>query len=71
VTLAEAALTITLTWHTFKVAGIALFAISSLVLCFGDLPDHAGVPLANAARWVVWPLTAVWLVVLLVRALVV
>lgn len=70
-TLAEAALTITLTWHTFKVAGIVLFVISVLALCFGDLPDHVGVPLANAARWVVWPLMAVWFVVLFVRALVV
>lgn len=69
-TFADAALTVTITWYTFKLAGIALFSLSLVALFCGDLPDHAGVPIANAARWVAWPLLVLWLVALLVRTLV-
>lgn len=70
-TLAESALIITITWSTFKKAGLCIFGLSILCLFLGDLPDHRGAPVANGLRWVVWPLMGIWLIVLLVRALII
>lgn len=70
-TVIEDALIIQLTWTTFKEIGIVLLILALLSLIFGDLPDHNGLPLANSVRKIIWPIFAVWLIVLVVRALVI
>ncbi len=63
-------ISITLTWCTFKWAGLVLAVLAVVGLCTGSLPDHDGSMFGNVLRWISWPLLAIWLIVFFVRALI-
>mgnify|MGYP001582775058 CR=1 FL=1 len=64
------ALSIPLNWTTFIIVGVILVGVSVVVLLKGSGPDHSGKSWADGLRWVAWPLTAIWFIIVIVRGLV-
>lgn len=63
------AIMITLTWTTFKWAGIILFVLSTIALFAGTVPANEERPLGDAMRWIVWPCFIVWFIVFVIRGM--